>query len=135
MSGTRNLFTLLEQKVVETAVMAAAPDDANDGADITGWRHVSEFCGALALVHLIGSEATTVAAPTGGGDGVELYGYRLGKWSLISELRDGREITLSATKGYAQAVNVIGIFERLAVVGDVSAGTVTAKLGPIEAWS
>lgn len=133
-NATRNVVSLLEHKLVQTTVMAAAPTLAGDGVAITSWRISGEFSGPYAWVSIYGSAPATITAPAAGGDGVEIYGYRLGMWWLIAELRDGRDTTISTTKGYAQAVNIIGIFERLAVVGTVSAGTATVKLAPIEAW-
>jgi hypothetical protein len=134
MPSTRNLVSLVEAKVVNTNVMAAAPDDANDGVSILSWRSTDEYSGAYAMVAVTGDTIGTVTAPVGG-QGVEIWGYRLGKWWLISELRDGRDIAVGPLRGYAQAVNIIGVFERLAVVGTVSAGVATARLAPIELWS
>jgi hypothetical protein len=134
MPGERNLVSLVESKLVVTNVMAAAPTVVGDGVDITSWRSAGEFSGAYAMVAVHGSVDAVISAAAGG-QGVEIWGYRLGKWWLISELRDGRDITIGANKGYAQAVNIIGVFERLAVVGTVSAGVATARLAPIELWS
>jgi len=131
---TRNLFAMLENKLVETAVTAARPSAPGDGVDVTSWR-TNGFSGASAAVMLKGSAAATVTSPTDGAQGVELWGYVLGKWRLIVELRDGRDITVDADRGYAQEANVIGVFERLAIAGTVSAGAVTGQIAPIEGWS
>lgn len=130
----RNVVSLVEAKVVNTNLMAAAPTLVGDGVDITPWRTTGEFSGAYAMVAVTGDTDTTITAAVGG-QGVEIWGYRLGKWWLISELRDGRDITVGPTRGYAQAVNIIGVFERLAVVGTVPLGVATARLAPIELWS
>ena len=132
-SANHTLFSLLDAKMV-TATIAARPALATDGVDITTWRTSSTFTGAMAAVFIAGSTTATVTSPSGGSSGVELWGYRMTKWWLIAELRDGRDISVTSTTGYSQAVNVIGVYDRLAVAGTVSAGTATAQLAPIEAW-
>lgn len=129
----RALFSLLDSKLV-TVTVGARPSSATDGVDITSWRTNGTFTGAMAAVFLSGSATATITSPTGGSSGVELWGYRMSKWWLIAELRDGRDISVTATTGYAQAVNVIGVYDRLAIAGTVSVGSATAQLGPIEAW-
>jgi len=130
----RALFAMTDGKVVQVAI-GARPTGPAHGVDILSWRS-GEFSGAMAAIFITGSAAATISGPSGSTTGVELWGYRIGKWWLITELRDGRDITIDASgDGYAQQANVIGIFERLAVAGDVSAGAGTAKLAPIDSWS
>ena len=136
MSQQRALVALLEDKLVSVAVAAARPAVAGDGVDITSWRTSGQFSGPLAAIFLDGSQAQTINSPTGGASGVELWGYRLSQWWLIGYLNAGTAIpVVGVDQGFAAEVNVIGIFDRLAVAGTPSAGTTTAKLVPMEQWT
>lgn len=132
MSATRQLFAMSESKLVSVAV-SARPTIATDGVDVSSWLENGIFCGAMAAVFVGGTADGVLTSPAGGAEGVELWGYRLSKWWLIASLRDGRDITVYADgHGYSQALNVIGVYQRLAVAGSGVGGL--AQLAPIEVW-
>lgn len=133
MPTARQLFAIVESRLVSIAI-GARPTAPGDGVDVTNWLESGVFCGAMAAVFIGGNGADgTLTAPASGDCGVELWGYRLSKWWLISGLRDGRDIAVySDGRGYSQAVNVIGVFNRLAVAG--SGVAAVAQIAPIEAW-
>ena len=135
MSQTRSLVALLEEKLVQVAISATRPSSGSDGVDITSWRTGGAFSSPLATVFVDGSQAANVTSPTGGSNGVELWGFRLSQWWLIGYLNNGSAIpVVGDTQGFAQEIDVVGVFDRLAVAGTMSAGSGTAKLVPMEQW-
>jgi hypothetical protein len=125
-----------ESALVTMAVSATRPAASTDGVDIMPWRANGLFAPPLAGMFISGSVALTLQAPAGGVRGVELYGWRLSKWWLIGYLNDGADIVINgAGLGYAQEVNILGIFERLCVVGVPTTGTVTASFAPVDHWT
>lgn len=130
------IAALLNQ-VKEVAISAARPTTNVDGVDITSWR-INGYAPPLAAIWIEGSEAATITSPEIAANpaGVELWGWveGLGKWYLVVELRDGRDIEVTPERGYTQAANTIGVFDRLAVVGGVSAGVGTARFAPMESY-
>lgn len=132
----RTLVAMNESLVVSVAVTATRPTVAGDGVDITGWRANGIFAPPLAALFIDGTIAQTVDAPTGGANGAELWGYRLSQWWRLGYLNDGAAIEIAGgVQGYAQEINILGIFERLAVAGTPSAGTTLAKMAPIDHWT
>lgn len=132
---SRSLVALLENKLVQHAISATRPSLANDGVDVLSWRTNGEFSGPLAAVMLGGDQAMTIGPPTGGALGPELWGYRLSQWWVIGYVNDGNDVTIAgAAQGFAQAMNIIGIFERLCIAGTPSVGAAVAKLAPIDSW-
>src|ERR1051326_7244058 len=132
---SRTLVAMNEGRLVTVPVTATRPSLATDGVDVTGWRDNGAFSPPLAGMFISGTVALTLNSPAGGTRGAELYGWRLSKWWLIGYLNDGNAIdVVSADVGYAQEVDILGIFTRLAVVGSVTAGVATAEFAPIDHW-
>lgn len=132
---SRSLVALLEGKLVQHNVGVTRPTLAGDGVDVLSWRTNGEYSSPLAAVFLDGDQALTLGPPTGGATGPELWGYRLGQWWRIGYLNDGEDVAIAGNvQGFAQAMNVVGIFERLCVAGTPSVGAVVAKLAPIDSW-
>lgn len=133
---SRTLVAMNDGRLVSVAIATARPTGSSDGVDITGWRDNGVFAPPLAGMFISGSVALALSSPAGGSRGVELYGWRLTKWWLIGYVNDGTEIDIaSATLGYAQEVDILGIFTRLAVVASVSTGAATAQFAPIDHWT
>lgn len=134
---SRNLVALLEPKLVQHAVGVTRPSLAGDGVDVLPWRTNGAYSAPLATVFLDSDIATTLSAPTGGTLGPELWGYRLSQWWRVGYLNDGSDIALAGNlQGFAQSMNIIGIFERLVVCGTASGGAVvTARLVPLDSWT
>lgn len=131
----RSLVAMLENKLVNVAVSANRPTNAGDGVSILDWRTNGEFSSPIAALFLDGTVAQTISSPTGGNDGVELWGYRLSQWWLIGVLNDGADIVIVGSgQGRALEVDIIGIFEDLAIAGTCSAGSNMAGLAPIQTW-
>jgi hypothetical protein len=132
---SRTLVALNEGLIVTTPIATTRPTGAGDGVSITGWLSNGIFSPPLAGMFISGSGVLTLDSPTGGTRGAELYGWRLSKWWLIGYLNDGTAIGIGgAGLGYAQEVNILGIFTRLAVAASVSAGTAQAQFAPIDHW-
>ena len=138
---SRTLVAINDGRLVSLTISATRPALATDGVDITGWRDNGTFAPPLAAMMISGDEAMTLTSPAGGSRGVELYGYSVlngsGKWWLIGYVNDGQDIAIaSATLGYAQEVDVLGVFTRLAVVaGGIPGGhTALAQFAPIDHW-
>jgi hypothetical protein len=107
-----------------TAGALAEPTAASDGADITTWRPNQRLRSMRAIVYLYGTAATL--------SDVILWGYRRDRWHYLGKLNSGENIPIaSATKGYAEVVGFVGIFDRLAVsaTGGV---TITQEFEPCE---
>lgn len=118
------------------AVTSTRPNLASHGVDITSWRDNGRFASALAGIFLEGSAAQTLSSPTGGTRGVELWGYVRERWWLVGAINNGDTVEIAgATQGFVQEMNVIGVFERLAVAATASVGTTTARFFPIDQWS
>lgn len=134
---TRFLVGLLAQQLVTVAVSATRPSTGAHGVAVDGWRSAGSFSSPRATAFLTGDQAMTIGSPTGGANGVELWGYNagIGKWFLIGYLNNGSVIPIvGAAQGFAQEVDVIGVFDRIAVAGTPSVGAATAQLAPIESW-
>lgn len=107
-----------------------APSAATDGVDVTKWRPFSGMGYTKCVVTLIGDAAVTVTS------GV-LYGYGpygIGGafvWSAIGQLNSGASISLTATAGYAEDVDLPSIFDRLAVGGTVAGGNAGYTVTPL----
>jgi hypothetical protein len=138
----RTLVAVNYGRLVTTQIASARPALSTDGVDITGWRDNGTFAPPLAVMMISGDEGMDLTSPSGGTRGVELYGYSGGtggsnKWWLIGYLNDGLDIVLaSAVLGYAQEVNVLGVFTRLAVVASgVPGGHIAnAQFAPVDHW-
>jgi hypothetical protein len=132
---SRSLVALLEGKLVQHNVGVTRPTLVGDGVDISSWRTNAVYSGPIAAVFLDGDQALTLAAPTGGDSGPELWGYGLGQWWRIGYVNDGADVSIAGvSQGFVQAVNVIGIFDRLCLCGTPSVGAVVAKFAPIDDW-
>lgn len=131
----RTLLAMIESQLVTVAVAAARPSLAGDGVDITSWRTNGEFSSRMAALFLDGSAAQTLTSPTGGTKGVELWGYRLSQWWLIGIINNGEDVVIVGTgQGFACEIDVVGIFEKLAIAGTPSTGSCQASLAPIQEW-
>lgn len=134
-AANQTLLAMREQAELLIAVSATRPSGAGAGVDVTSWRQNALFGPPLAAVFLDGSGAQTLSSPTGGTAGPELWGYVKGEWWLIGYLNNGTDIAIvGAAQGFAQEMQVMGIFERLAVAATISAGTCNARLFPIDHW-
>ncbi len=133
---SRTLVAMNESLLVSVAVSTTRPTTALHGADVTSWRTNGVFCSPLVAVFIDGTTTQTIDSPTGGTQGVELWGYRLSQWWLIGHLNEGSVIEIAgADQGFAASCNTIGVFERLSVAGTVSSGTAAAKMVPIDSWA
>lgn len=133
---SRTLLALLDAKLVQHAISADRPTTAVDGQSITSWRVNGAFSMPLAAVMIDGDQALTLSSPTGGTEGVELWGYVLGQWWRIGVLHNGADIPIAGNlQGFVQQIQIIGIFERLCIAGTLSAGNAVAKLAPIDQWT
>lgn len=131
------IATLVDQ-MKTVAIAAVRPTTIADGVDISSWR-INGYAPPLAALWIDGDVDGTITSPAGAANpqGVELWGWvtALERWYLVTELRDGRDIEVTAVRGYTQAANTIGVFDRLAVVGAVSGGlTATARFAPMESY-
>ncbi len=134
-AANQTLLAMREQAEVTTAVSATRPSGGAAGVDVTSWRQNALFGPPLAAVFLDGSAAQALTSPTGGTSGVELWGYVKSEWWLIGYLNNGTQIDIvGSTQGFAQEMQVMGIFERLAVAATMSTGTCNARLFPIDHW-
>jgi hypothetical protein len=103
------LFVAKPDHIVTVAASALAePTLATDGGDTSAWRSSTVPKTMRAVVYLYGTAATLTD--------VILWGYRHSRWHYLGKLNGGEDIPIaSATKGYAEVVAFIGIFDRLAV--------------------
>ncbi len=125
-----------ESLIASVAVSATRPTSALHGVDVMHWRANGVFAPVLACLFLDGTLAATLTSPTDGTSGVELWGYRLSQWWRLGYINDSVDVELAGNlQGFAQQLDVIGVFERLCIAGTVSAGAATAKLAPIDSWS
>ena len=130
-----SLTRMIEGQLVTTTVTAARPSAASDGVDVTSWRwsNLGAFAPRRAVLFLDGSQAQTLASPTGGSEGPEVWGQVLGQWWRAGVVNNGASVEIAgASQGAALEIVVMGVFERLAIAGTPSAGTCVAKLAPIE---
>lgn len=110
------------------AVSATRPSSGSDGVSTAAFRGF----GRITIV-LDADAARTLADPTGGTAGVELWAYESSQWSLIGILNDGADISIVAnTQGWAVTLDLGRSYDRLAVAGTPSAGTITQRFVPIE---
>lgn len=132
---SRSLVALLENKLVEHAISATRPSGGSDGVSIAGWLTNGTYSSPIAALFIDGSAALVLSSPTGGAAGAELWGYRLSQWWRIGYINDGDDVGIVGTaQGFAQQLDIIGVFDRLCVAGTASTGTATAKIAPIDAW-
>lgn len=125
------LASLLSHLATGTAVVGARPAAAGDGVDITAWRSGS-YAPRVAMVLIDGDQALDIAA-LGGSAGVELWGLILAKWKLIGFLHASATIPIvDATHGYAEELDDLGAFTRLAIAGTPSIGAATYGFVPME---
>lgn len=130
----RNLVARLADKLVQGAV-GARPTLAGDGIDVTSWRTGAAFSSPRAVAQIDGTVAATLSSPAGGAKGPEVWGYVDAQWWLIGYLNNGQDVPIVGNlQGFAQELDVIGIFDRIAIAATVSAGAATAKLYPIDVW-
>lgn len=131
----QQLLAMREQAEVTTAVSATRPSGGAAGVDITSWRQNALFGPPLAAIFLDGSTAQNLTSPTGGTKGPEVWGYVKTEWWLIGYLNNGSQIDIvSSSQGFVQEMQVIGVFERLAIAATISSGTTNARLFPIDNW-
>lgn len=135
----RTLAAMNTSRIVETVTTTARPTTALHGVSVEGWSENGGFSPPLAAVFLSADEAQTLDAPTGGTAGPEIWCYHpsLG-WNRTGYLNDGQPIEIAGNgQGYAQELNVMGIFTRIAIAATRTAGThpTTAKLAPIDHWT
>jgi hypothetical protein len=129
----REVIELRKGMATGATDIGARPAVAADGVDITSWRPDSKRSPRLVQAFIAGSAAASITEPASGTIGVELWGYALSQWWLLGALNDGAAIPIvSATQGFAESLNEIGDFDRLAVAGTVSAGTATYVFAPLE---
>lgn len=134
--ATRQLLAAIDAKLVQVAISTTRPTLAGHGVDVTTWRSNVFFSSQMAVLMIDGDAAMSITSPTGGASGVELWGYRLSQWWRIGFLNDGQAVDIAgASQGYAAQVDIIGIFDRLAICGTPSAGAAVANLIPIEVWT
>ena len=116
------------------ANVGARPSGAGDGVDISSWSSGTDVTGPERVCLLLdGSQAATVDGPSGATTGAEVWGYLGTIWYLLGYLHDGADIPITGNaQGFALELGGVGIFDRLAVAGDVSAGTVTYSFAPME---
>lgn len=103
------------------------PSSGSSGASIIAspdWMS-SSMGPAAAMVSIVFSTSANMATP-------KLYGYRNSQWFVIGDLNNGSTFAGTTTIGFAQAVQMVGVFERLAVGATLSAGTATVTFEPIE---
>lgn len=113
-----------------TACTAARPSAAGDGVDTTALRGY----GRITIV-IDADGARTLSDPTGGTEGVELWGYESGaaQWSRIGILNNGADIAVIAdTQSWAVTLDLGRSYSRLHVAGTISAGAITYRIVPIE---
>jgi hypothetical protein len=122
----------LDQATTPATVLATRPTTVAHGVDISAWT--ADKVAPVAVVCLLdGSEAATVADPTGGTGGVELWGYIQSKWYLLGYLNNGDDVPIAGDDGgFAAELGKAGIGTRLAIAGTASAGTVTYSFAPME---
>ncbi|MBA2718943.1 MAG: hypothetical protein H0U52_06850 [Chloroflexi bacterium] len=131
----RTLVALLEDKLLAIPVTAARPALITDGSDITSWRTGGAYSPTRAAMFVDGTVAASFDSPTGGASGAELWGYRLSQWWLIGYLNNGTAVPIVGNlQGFSQEIDIIGIFDRLAVAGIPSAGAANVQMAPIEEW-
>jgi hypothetical protein len=131
------MISMPESKLVTVAVSATRPTTAGDGVAVTSWQWpaLGNAAPSGAVLFLDASEALTLASPTGGSDGPEVWGYRLSTWWRLGYLNNSIDIVIvGPAQGFAAELNIIGVFDRLAIAGTPSAGTVTASIAPINEW-
>lgn len=132
----RLLVTMLAEKAVQMEIEPGRPTAPGDGVSIEPWKTNGQFSAPLAALFVSGTEALELTSPTGGANGVELWGFRDGKWWVCGYVNNGYPVPIAGEDlGFAQEIQIVGIFSRLYVCGTPSAGTATAKLAPLPQWS
>lgn len=115
-----------------SAAIAATRPAVGAGASCAGW-YEGGFAPGRVLITLDGTQAATVADPTDGTGGVELWGQVNSEMKLITYLFAGADIPIvSTTQGWAAVVDLGVGYERLAIAGTPSGGTITATYTPVE---
>lgn len=112
-------------------VGGARPTAAGDGVAAAPGLSAGTLSSAIALAYIEGNgSGQTLASPTGGTAGPELWGYRkagdgvTAKWWLLGSLNKGVTIPVGAAGGYIEALPVgAPMFDRLCVAGIPAAAT------------
>ncbi len=113
------------------------PSTSGHGIDVTTWKQGGYMFQRL-LVYIEGDgTARTLDKPTGGAGGPELWTYRKDasgsfKWWLLAYLNGGVVCPIPAAGGRVLDGLSMGIGDRLALVGKVSAGALTYAFEPVE---
>jgi hypothetical protein len=124
LSANSSSFDVGRALTILNATSATAPSASTDGVANTFLEGGTNTGPRVVELTIDGSTNITFS-------GVQLCGWDGSKWRIIRDVRDGKDVTLTATLGYAERLVDIGGFTRFALVGTISAGTVTAKLVPI----
>ena len=116
------LYQPLADVTIESAqATLPAPTGASDGVAV-------DFGESSPQLYLLGISGSTTISLTD----ASIWGYRNGAWSQITPLNNGDAIALTSTGGRCFMLYALGVFDRLALVGTVSAGTVTAVVTPLQ---
>lgn len=133
MSINRTLVAQLTDKLLQHALTGLRPSAQTDGVDLSIWKTGGAYGPVSAALYFDGTDAAGVGAPTSGGLGVELWGFKLAQWWLIDVLNDGAPISIvSDSLGSTAQVDGVGGFDRLFIAGAVSAGAASALFVPLE---
>lgn len=125
----------LAHRIVQHGLTGVRPSAATDGVDLAGWKQAG-YGPTRATIYIDASQATTIAAPTGGTIGAELWGFALDAWWFLGSLNGGAAIPIAGnTLGSALEVGGLVGYDRLFVAGTPDAGTATVKLAPHEVLS
>jgi hypothetical protein len=121
---------LARRATTATAISTTRPSAAGDGVATTTLRGY-----ARVSIILDADAARTIADPTDGTEGVELWGYESSQWSLVGILNGGADIAIIGDgQGRGFTVDMGRSYDRLVVAGTKSGGTVTFRVVPIEIW-
>lgn len=120
---------LLNQNMIATQASStlAAPTDGSSGVAINAspdWM-TSNMGPMAALVSIVFSTGADLSS-------AKLYGYRNSQWYAIGDINGGVTFSGTAAIGFAQVVQMVGVFDRLAVGGTLSSGTAIVTFEPIE---
>lgn len=113
------------------AASMPAPALASDGVSVLDWRPGATLAGyPAAAIAIFGDGAITLSD-------VKLYAYGpygidgADVWMFVANLNNGTAVTLTAAIGFVQQIQLPTAFERLAVSGTPSAGTVGYTATPL----
>lgn len=113
-----------------TAVSATRPTLSTHGVDVTTFGR-GGFRMPKLLVMLIPDASRTLDSPTGGSAGPEVWTYINSIWCLVSYFRPTAPISVPAG-GYAEAISLGFLGDRVAIAGTKSGGTINYQLAPVE---